>query len=118
MADLLNSSSSAQTAIISPSTTSDPIITIPIPVFVKLTQANFLTWKSQIFPLIRGFKLSRFIDSPPPSATVTTDGNTVPNPEFLSWLHQDQVLLGWIRSTLSEAVMAQFVSCSSTSGHH
>lgn len=36
----------------------DSLVTLTIPISTKLTQTNFLTWKSQILPIIRDHKLT------------------------------------------------------------
>ncbi|KAJ3691742.1 hypothetical protein LUZ61_020906 [Rhynchospora tenuis] len=97
------------------SQTTDSIVSLNLPIASKLTDTNFLNWKSQVLPLIYGYSLGKFIDSPPPDPTLRSEaGQIVINPEYLPWYKQDQLLLGWIRSSLSDSVMAQVVSCSTT----
>ncbi|KAF9608731.1 hypothetical protein IFM89_010863 [Coptis chinensis] len=48
----------------------------------------------------------------PPPRTLLNSNNV--NPEFTKWHKQDQVLLGWILSSLSETVLSQVVGISST----
>ncbi|KAJ3686759.1 hypothetical protein LUZ61_015923 [Rhynchospora tenuis] len=95
-----------------PLSDSPPIISLTLPIATKLTLSNYLTWKSQILPMIHGYSLTSFIQSPPPSPTVTADnGEITINSAYLPWHRQDQLLLGWIRSSLSESILSQVVSC-------
>ncbi|KAJ4744580.1 polyprotein [Rhynchospora pubera] len=93
----------------------DSIIPINIPIATKLSDTNFLTWNSQILPLLHGYNLTKFIETSSPNPTrQTTTGVLEINPEYLPWHRQDQLLLGWIRSSLSESIQAQVVSCTTT----
>ena len=79
---------------------------------VKLDQSNFLIWRSQVLALIRGNRLEKFIDdsaTPPPShiaQRIGDDIRSVENPEFVIWRSQDQVLLGWLLSSMSEGIIS------------
>lgn len=93
----------------------DLVNQITIPVSTKLDRQNFLTWKSQIEPIIDGFGLSRFLaaDVSPPVKMLTVNGVSSSNPAFLAWYTQDRFLLGWLRSSISEGVLSQYVACQS-----
>ncbi|KAJ1686058.1 hypothetical protein LUZ63_017448 [Rhynchospora breviuscula] len=94
----------------------DPITPINTPTPIKLSSANFLTWQAQILPIIHGYNLTQFLTSPSPNPTsVNSDGQVEYNREYLLWHRQDQLLLGWLRSSLSESIQAQVVSCTTTS---
>ncbi|OMO79651.1 hypothetical protein CCACVL1_13538 [Corchorus capsularis] len=96
------------------------------PVQVRLDRNNFLLWRSQLLPVIRGHNLVGFIDGTLscPSQTIlntSTDGSAssetpslVQNPQFAAWQRQDQLLLGWILSSLTEPVLAQVVGCTTS----
>ena len=79
---------------------------------VKLDQSNFLIWRSQVLASIRGNRLEKFIDdstTPPPShiaQRIRDDIRSVENPEFVIWRSQDQVLLGWLLSSMSEGIIS------------
>lgn len=79
---------------------------------VKLDQSNFLIWRSQVLASIRGNRLEKFIDdsaTPPPSRIAQMIGDDirfVENPEFVIWRSQDQVLLGWLLSSMSEGIIS------------
>ena len=79
---------------------------------VKLDQANYLIWRSQVLASIRGNRLEKLIDdsiTPPPShitQRVGDDVRSVENPDFISWRSKDQVLLGWLLSSMSEGIIS------------
>jgi hypothetical protein len=83
---------------------------------VKLTRDNYPLWLPQIVPHLRGGNLFGYVDgsTPPPPSTVssTIDGvtTTSPNPAFLHWTMQDQIILGAINSTLTEKMLTH-VTC-------
>ena len=58
---------------------------------MKLDQANYLIWRSQVLASIRGNRLEKLIDdsiTPPPShiaQRVGDDVRSVENPDFISW---------------------------------
>lgn len=85
------------------------LITLSIPISIKLTQTNFLTWKSQILPIIRGHKLISYIE-PPQDSSFLTAANQELSDAAIHHQCQDQLLLGWIRSSLTETIQAQVVS--------
>ncbi|GAV59707.1 UBN2_3 domain-containing protein, partial [Cephalotus follicularis] len=80
---------------------------------IKLTSKNYLIWRSQFLPLLNGYDLMQFVDgssSPPPRYLSSAPiGIPVLNPDFLAWYKQDQLLLSWILSSLTESVHAQVV---------
>lgn len=86
----------------------------------KLTDSNFLLWRSQIVPIIKGHGLFGFFDgskSPPEAMITSTTTNgitTSPNPEFETWERQDQLLMAWIFSSLTPSVLAQVLRCETT----
>ena len=75
---------------------------------LKLDRSNFLSWKSQVIPTVIGHDLDDllFRDSSPPSTLL----NGAPNPLFLQWRRNDQLLLSWLRSSMTEAVLATVAS--------
>ena len=82
---------------------------------VKLNEKNFLLWKQQILPCIRGRKLLRFLQGPamvPPEFLTPEDEELgVVNQEFLDWEQQDQLLLSWLLSSLSNNMLTRVVGC-------
>jgi uncharacterized membrane protein YgcG len=84
---------------------------------IKLTRDNYLLWRAQIVPYLRGQHLYGFLDgstvAPLPTISLVTDGltTTAPNPVFTSWHLQDQLILSALISSLSKNVLAHVVKC-------
>ena len=74
---------------------SNPLIFLSIPVSTKLNRTNFLAWQSQIVPILHGYGLHKFIIEP------ASDENK-------------QLLLRWLRSSLSQTLLGQVLSCTSS----
>lgn len=75
---------------------------------LKLKETNYLAWKTQFLPIIKCYNLNRHIDGttePTPIITNSTTSQPEPNPEYLKWIQEDQLLLSWICSSLTEEVM-------------
>lgn len=80
---------------------------------LKLTTRNYLFWRTQLVPFLRGQGLIGYIDGelPYPPATITTVATTgssdgtaatkTPNPAHAVWVQQDQSILSLIISLLS-----------------
>uniref|UniRef100_A0A2N9J507 Retrotransposon Copia-like N-terminal domain-containing protein n=1 Tax=Fagus sylvatica TaxID=28930 RepID=A0A2N9J507_FAGSY len=89
-------------------------------IIIKLTRDNYLLWKAQIVPYLRGQHLFGFIDgtqSPPPQflpLSTTESSQPQPNPAFLQWQSQDQLILSALISSLSENILAYVVKCSTS----
>ncbi|KAF5480780.1 hypothetical protein F2P56_001496 [Juglans regia] len=83
-------------------------------VTVKLTHENYLLWRTQMVPYLRGQDLFHFVDgsSKPPSRFLS-DKTTI-NPTFLAWTKTDQMILSAIISTLSDNLIAQMVGHSTS----
>ena len=69
----------------------------------KLTGENFMIWKAQVMPAIRGAMLAGYLDGSiqEPAAEIVTkddDGKEVKitNPEYARWISQDQTVLGYL----------------------
>ncbi|KAF8380637.1 hypothetical protein HHK36_028126 [Tetracentron sinense] len=82
---------------------------------VKLDRHNYLLWRTQFIPLLKGYDLKGYVDGtiPCPPRILSAVDTTI-NPAYLAWQKQDQVLLGWLLSSLSETVLAQVVGLTST----
>ncbi|KAL5753555.1 hypothetical protein ACOSP7_021775 [Xanthoceras sorbifolium] len=82
---------------------------------LKLDYDNYVIWKSQVLPAIRAYDLEEFIlgESRSPQKFIETvneeTGDCVRsvNSEFLQWKKTDQLLVCWLRSTLSPFVIGQ-----------
>ena len=83
-------------------------------VTAKLTDDNFLLWKQQIEPVLKVHHLQRFVVSPliPPKYLTQEDADMdKENPAYAAWEYQDQSLLVWLQSSLSEAILSKVVGC-------
>lgn len=83
-------------------------------VLVKLTNENFLIWRAQMIPYLKGQRLLHFVDGsnfPPPPflSNVAT-----PNPDYLNWTQIDQSILSALISSLSDNLIAQVVGYSTS----
>jgi len=80
----------------------------------KLTRYNFLFWKAQILPPLRGAQLDGLLDGSRAAPTKTIDVEAadksikkVDNPEYALWVAQDQQVLGYLLNSLSKDVLIQ-----------
>lgn len=79
---------------------------------LKLDSKNDIFWKAQILVTVRAFDLVSFLNnaSTPSKYVIDSNGgnstmNQEVNPEYMSWLRSDQLLLGWLFSTIIEEVL-------------
>ncbi|KAJ8640642.1 hypothetical protein MRB53_017336 [Persea americana] len=78
---------------------------------VKLDHENYLLWRHQFSVLLRGHDLYGFVDGthPSPKKHLTNSTGVVStkiNPAYVNWHRQDQSLICWINSTLTESVLS------------
>ncbi|GJT72530.1 hypothetical protein Tco_1031816 [Tanacetum coccineum] len=77
--------------------------TIAFAISCKLTRTNFLLWKAQVIPILRGVQLFGHLDGsmPAPPTTAVTGPSAAgkettepvkesPNPEYQTWVIQDR----------------------------
>ncbi|XP_072146538.1 uncharacterized protein [Setaria viridis] len=82
------------------------------PVSDKLTRDNFVLWKAQFLPAVRGAKVLGILDGtisePRPVIEADVDGKKkqIPNPEHDSWVEKDQQLLSYLVNSVSKEVLA------------
>lgn len=82
----------------------------------KSDRNNYLPWHSQINPILHGYCLHDFLEATPPSKNIVTPTGVVQNnPAFPIRHRQDQILLGWLRTSLSGPILAQVASAKTTS---
>lgn len=80
-------------------------------VTLKLTDSNYLLWKTQVESLLSSQKLISFVNgstlAPPPTIQTENGGvvTTAPNPAYESWVCSDQLVRSWLFGTLSEEVL-------------
>ncbi|MBA0863345.1 hypothetical protein Goshw_019745, partial [Gossypium schwendimanii] len=75
---------------------------------VKLGERNFLLWKQQVLFILEGYSLYEFVLGTiniPPQSITDTEGNIVPNPDFLFHKQQDKLLASWLLSTIGDEIL-------------
>ncbi|KAF3784912.1 Retrovirus-related Pol polyprotein from transposon TNT 1-94 [Nymphaea thermarum] len=80
---------------------------------VKLSTDNYLLWESQFIPLLKSYGLMGYADGTNmcPEKFLPTGNNKEAelNPAFIEWEKMDQLLLGWLISSLTDVVHSQIV---------
>jgi rubrerythrin len=86
----------------------------------KLTKDNFLLWKTQVLPDIRGAQLFGLLDGSMPKPEkelkeTDKDGKEVkiPNPGYAQWIAADQTVLSYLVRNMSRDVLTQMVGLTS-----
>ncbi|KAK6131406.1 hypothetical protein DH2020_034849 [Rehmannia glutinosa] len=78
-------------------------------VTIKLTESNYLMWQQQILAAVTGYGLEDFLTgakkAPPEYVTGTNAATQTLNPAYTTWKRQDQLLVSWLLSSLSESVL-------------
>ncbi|GAV67816.1 UBN2_3 domain-containing protein, partial [Cephalotus follicularis] len=81
--------------------------------FIYLNDKNYLLWRTQLVPFLRGQKLLGFVDgsNPCPPLTILVDDHTnpEPNPAATLWQDQDQLLFSLLISSLIEFIIPTVV---------
>uniref|UniRef100_A0A2N9EJB6 Reverse transcriptase Ty1/copia-type domain-containing protein n=2 Tax=Fagus sylvatica TaxID=28930 RepID=A0A2N9EJB6_FAGSY len=120
MASASASSSASSLSALTPTTSPHYLSPIHHLITIKLTRDNYLLWKAQIIPYLKGQHLFGFVDgteTPPPEflpLTTTEPNHSLPNPGFLFWQSQDQLILSALIYSLSENILAYVVKCSTS----
>ncbi|KAI9185961.1 hypothetical protein LWI28_012373 [Acer negundo] len=87
---------------------------------IKFDRANYLLWETMIMPVIKGHKLDNYVLGtklcPPEFLPGTTPGSTVKisNPDYEEWISHDQLLLGWLYSTMNPDIASQLMKKSTS----
>ncbi|XP_019172614.1 PREDICTED: uncharacterized protein LOC109168021 [Ipomoea nil] len=113
-----NSSERTVSATVTSSTTPTNLTTAHHLVSLKLTTKNYLFWRTQLIPFLRGQGLLGYVtgDTPCPAALIlppaTSDASSgaapstpTPNPAYGFWIQQDQSILSLLISSLLDEVM-------------
>ncbi|XP_010515027.1 PREDICTED: uncharacterized protein LOC104790924 [Camelina sativa] len=80
-------------------------------VTLKLTESNYLQWKTQFESFLLPQMLLGYVNGslPRPASTRSVTGaegtTEEPNPEFLKWIRHDQLVMAWILGSLSETAI-------------
>lgn len=85
---------------------------------IKLDETNYLAWTTQFKPILKSHNLLSFIDGSNPCPPMFNDdaaakSNSV-NPANTSWQSRDQLLLSWIISPISPALVASLYGLDSS----
>uniref|UniRef100_A0A6N2N729 Retrotransposon Copia-like N-terminal domain-containing protein n=1 Tax=Salix viminalis TaxID=40686 RepID=A0A6N2N729_SALVM len=83
----------------------------------KLASTNYLLWKAQVVPVLRGNGLLGYVKNQIvcPAQTITSEGGvSQTNPAATTWLRTDQLILGWINSSLTDGPLSQVINCESS----
>ncbi|KAJ0043243.1 hypothetical protein Pint_19064 [Pistacia integerrima] len=81
----------------------------------KLDRTNYPLWETLVLPVIRGHKSVGYIfgtkPCPPEYLPRTTPGSAVkiPNPDYEDRISNDQLLLGWLYSTMNLDMASQLM---------
>ena len=87
---------------------------------VKLDRLNFMLWRKQVLTSIRENRLEHLIsnDQMIPYRYIThieADGSIqkIENPAYIHWRaqDQDQTLIGWILSSITEDILSFILNC-------
>ncbi|KAJ0496349.1 putative RNA-directed DNA polymerase [Helianthus annuus] len=73
---------------------------------IKLTPQNFPSWRKQVHSTLIGLELEHHIvgTQKPPSQTIPEGATTKPNPEYLKWFRQDQMIISAILGSCSDQI--------------
>ncbi|KAL5758896.1 hypothetical protein ACOSP7_021507 [Xanthoceras sorbifolium] len=97
-----------ETSQLTMSRSSKPVIAMKLVLTVKLDNNNFLLWRQHVLVAIKGNLLSSFIDSAvSPPARFNNDGFV--SEVLLDCEQQDQILLCWMLSSITQEVLPKFV---------
>ena len=74
----------------------------------KLARGNFILWKTQVLPALRGAQVTGLLDNsdaaPPKTVEITKADKTTalePNPLYGPWIAKDQQVLSYLLNSMS-----------------
>ena len=84
----------------------------------KLTESNYLNWSIQVKSFLSRFRLFWYLDGthPCPPPTKIINNESVPNPEYETWICQDQLIFGALVGTLDQTITPHIIEAK-TSQH-
>ena len=77
----------------------------------KLTRTNYVLWRTQVIPQLRGAGVFGYVDGTQPEPArllvTTKDGKetSLPNPLHPIWVREDQQVLGYLLNNLTREVL-------------
>jgi hypothetical protein len=86
-------------------------------VAVKLNKGNYVLWRAQVLPIIRGAQLQGYLDgtsiAPEKEVDVKIADKTTKesNPEYIWWTALQQQVLGFLMTSMTQEVMGQAAAC-------
>ncbi|KAJ0872491.1 putative RNA-directed DNA polymerase [Helianthus annuus] len=85
---------------------------------IKLTSHNFPSWRKQVLSTLIGLELDHHITgtSEPPAKNIVNGDASKPNPEYLPWFRQDQMIISALLGSCSDAIQP-LVSSAETARH-
>ena len=115
------STTTTPTITTNPAMASSFFINLNFTLSIKLERGNYLIWKSQILPILRGHGPDGFVTGmkPCPNEFINVAGdsfglNQMVNPNYFYRQRQDQLILGWMIASMSEGVVGQIVGCTTS----
>ncbi|KAM6545892.1 hypothetical protein CsatB_026628 [Cannabis sativa] len=99
--------------------------TLNQPFSLKLDMNNYSLWKTMVSTIVRGHRLDGFLNGTNicPSEFVSTGSTeegsetvTTLNPEFENWIVNDQLLMGWLYSSMTETIATEVMGSKSAAG--
>ena len=87
----------------------------------KLARGNYLLWKAQVLPALRGAQVTGLLDgsdaAPPKTVEIAKADKTTaiePNPLYGPWIAKDQQVLSYLLNSLTPEILAQVIGKEST----
>ncbi|KAK0580027.1 hypothetical protein LWI29_035292 [Acer saccharum] len=81
--------------------------------FLKLSETNNLLWTAQLRPFLIGHGLYQYVDdtlpTPPPTLPAADGASADPNPAYLHWFQQDQLVVSYLVATMTEPMLSLIV---------
>ncbi|KAK0603781.1 hypothetical protein LWI29_008575 [Acer saccharum] len=81
--------------------------------FFKLSESNYFLWTAQLRPFLIGNGLYHYVDgtTPTPSHSLPVADNVAsgPNPDYLNWFQQDQLVVSYLVAIISEPMLSLIV---------
>ncbi|KAJ9563151.1 hypothetical protein OSB04_008311 [Centaurea solstitialis] len=73
---------------------------------IKLIASNFTVWRKQVQSTLIGLDLYKYLDGTlkPPSKVKTDKEKTRPNPDYLLWFRQDQIIISALLGSCSDSI--------------
>ncbi|KAK6141727.1 hypothetical protein DH2020_024529 [Rehmannia glutinosa] len=76
---------------------------------IKLTDSNYLLWRQQILAAVTGYGVEGYLtgdqEIPEKFLSGKSEDETIRNPAYHHWLRQDQLLVSWLLSSLTENML-------------